>query len=182
MIHGKKVVVVLPAYNAERTLERTVAKLPADVVDEVIPRLDPSGLHLALLDPYNLGDLPFSVIKKLAEVKRMDLLIHVSAMDLKRDLPNYLRTEGPNHLDRFAPGWRRAVDAKQRQERIRQAIFEHWKSLIKGLGTTANDCVEAVENSKRSELYWLVFVARHELAHKLWKAIANVSSQPRLFD
>ncbi|MBI3970780.1 MAG: glycosyltransferase family 2 protein [Chloroflexi bacterium] len=36
MIHGKKVVVVLPAYNAERTLERTVAKLPADVVDEVL--------------------------------------------------------------------------------------------------------------------------------------------------
>jgi glycosyltransferase involved in cell wall biosynthesis len=36
MIHGKKVVVVLPAYNAERTLERTVAELPQDVVDDVL--------------------------------------------------------------------------------------------------------------------------------------------------
>ena len=49
-------------------------------VDQVIRALDPGGLHLALLDPFNLGDLPFTVIEKLAAVKRMDLLIHVSAM------------------------------------------------------------------------------------------------------
>ena len=36
MPHGKKVVVVLPAYNAEETLEATVADIPANVVDEVI--------------------------------------------------------------------------------------------------------------------------------------------------
>ena len=31
-----RVVVVLPAYNAERTLERTCAEIPRDVVDEII--------------------------------------------------------------------------------------------------------------------------------------------------
>ena len=36
MIHGKRVVVVLPAYNAAKTLERTYAEIPHDVVDEVI--------------------------------------------------------------------------------------------------------------------------------------------------
>jgi glycosyltransferase involved in cell wall biosynthesis len=36
MIDGKKIVVVLPAYNAERTLERTYAEIPHNVVDEVI--------------------------------------------------------------------------------------------------------------------------------------------------
>lgn len=36
MIHGKRVVVVLPAYNAARTLERTYSELPHEVVDEVI--------------------------------------------------------------------------------------------------------------------------------------------------
>ncbi len=35
MIDGKKVVVVMPAYNAEQTLERTVAEVPA-LVDEII--------------------------------------------------------------------------------------------------------------------------------------------------
>jgi glycosyltransferase involved in cell wall biosynthesis len=35
MIDGKKIVVVMPAYNAEQTLERTVAEVPA-LVDEII--------------------------------------------------------------------------------------------------------------------------------------------------
>lgn len=36
MIHGKKVVVVLPAYNAALTLEQTYREIPFDIVDEVI--------------------------------------------------------------------------------------------------------------------------------------------------
>lgn len=36
MINGKKVVVVMPAYNAGKTLEQTYAEIPADIVDQVI--------------------------------------------------------------------------------------------------------------------------------------------------
>lgn len=36
MIHGKKVVVVMPAYNAAKTLEQTYDEIPREVVDEVI--------------------------------------------------------------------------------------------------------------------------------------------------
>ncbi len=36
MYKGKKVVVVLPAYNAELTLEKTYKEIPFDIVDEVI--------------------------------------------------------------------------------------------------------------------------------------------------
>ena len=36
MIHGKKIVVVMPAYNAEKTLEQTYSEIPMDIVDEVI--------------------------------------------------------------------------------------------------------------------------------------------------
>ncbi|MDE2291362.1 MAG: glycosyltransferase family 2 protein [Elusimicrobia bacterium] len=35
-VKGRKVVVVLPAYNAEKTLERTVATIPAGVADEIV--------------------------------------------------------------------------------------------------------------------------------------------------
>ena len=35
MIDGKKVIVVMPAYNAEQTLERTVAEVPS-LVDEIV--------------------------------------------------------------------------------------------------------------------------------------------------
>ena len=36
MYNNKKVVVVLPAYNAEKTLEQTLSEVPMDIVDELI--------------------------------------------------------------------------------------------------------------------------------------------------
>jgi glycosyltransferase involved in cell wall biosynthesis len=36
MINNKKIVVVLPAYNAEKTLEQTYKEIPFDIVDEVV--------------------------------------------------------------------------------------------------------------------------------------------------
>ncbi|MBK6353448.1 MAG: glycosyltransferase family 2 protein [Saprospiraceae bacterium] len=36
MFQNKKIVVVLPAYNAEKTLEKTIREIPFDIVDEVI--------------------------------------------------------------------------------------------------------------------------------------------------
>ena len=36
MVGDKKIVVVLPAYNAELTLEKTYREIPFDIVDEVV--------------------------------------------------------------------------------------------------------------------------------------------------
>jgi glycosyltransferase involved in cell wall biosynthesis len=36
MLNGKKIVVVMPAYNAERTLRRTYEEIPHEIVDDVI--------------------------------------------------------------------------------------------------------------------------------------------------
>lgn len=160
---------------------RTFVGEAETVVDEVLGALEPRGLHLAFLDPYNLAALPFAVIEKLARVPHMDLIIHVSAADLVRNLARYTSPTGPKHLDRFAPNWRASVDISQKQELVRRGIFRHWLSLIKALGTSANDVIEGVENAKHVDLYWLVFVSRHRLAHKLWVDIANVTPQRRLF-
>ena len=43
MIHGKKVVVVLPAYNAALTLEQTYREIPFDLVDDVVLVDDAGG-------------------------------------------------------------------------------------------------------------------------------------------
>ena len=42
MFHGKKIVVVMPAYNAARTIERTYHEIPLDLVDEVVVTDDAS--------------------------------------------------------------------------------------------------------------------------------------------
>src|SRR5207253_10724005 len=50
MLQGKKVIVVLPAYKAEATLERTYADLPHAIVDQVLLVDDASNdgtAHLA---------------------------------------------------------------------------------------------------------------------------------------
>lgn len=35
MLNGQKIIVVMPAYNAEKTLVQTVAEIPRDIVDEI---------------------------------------------------------------------------------------------------------------------------------------------------
>ena len=36
MIHNKKIVIVMPAYKADKTLELTYKNIPHDIVDEII--------------------------------------------------------------------------------------------------------------------------------------------------
>lgn len=43
MLKGKKIVVVLPAFNAAQTLEKTYREIPLDIVDEVVLVDDDSG-------------------------------------------------------------------------------------------------------------------------------------------
>ncbi len=65
MIGGKKVIVVLPAYNAAKTLESTYTEIPKDIVDDIILVDDASqdetvkiaggiGIH-TIVHPENLG-------------------------------------------------------------------------------------------------------------------------------
>jgi glycosyltransferase involved in cell wall biosynthesis len=65
MIRGKKVVIVMPAYNASKTLRSTYAEVPRDIVDEIILVDDASrdetvavakelGLH-TIVHPKNRG-------------------------------------------------------------------------------------------------------------------------------
>jgi glycosyltransferase involved in cell wall biosynthesis len=49
MLNNKKIVVILPAYNAERTLEKTYAEIPFDIVDEVLLVDDASHDNTALI-------------------------------------------------------------------------------------------------------------------------------------
>lgn len=49
MIDGKKIVVVLPAYNAEHTLRQTFDEIPGDIVDEVVLVDDKSSDRTAIV-------------------------------------------------------------------------------------------------------------------------------------
>ncbi len=54
MINGKKVVVIMPAYNAEKTLEKTYREIPFDIVDDVI-LVDDSSTDKTVEEAKRLG-------------------------------------------------------------------------------------------------------------------------------
>jgi glycosyltransferase involved in cell wall biosynthesis len=49
MLNNRKITVVLPAYNAEKTIERTVDEIPRDIVDDIILTDDASWDNTAEL-------------------------------------------------------------------------------------------------------------------------------------
>lgn len=145
----------------------------ATTVDRIIDRLNKYALHFAFLDPYNLAGLPFEVIRKLARLERMDILIHVSAQDINRNLRTYVeRTASP--LDTFAPGWRQQIDVGRPDHYVRAKIFEHWRGLLKTVGMKTAEAAELVTGSNNQPLYWLAFAARHPLALKFWEEIRGI--------
>ncbi len=54
MYNGKKVVVVLPAYNAALTMEKTIAEIPMDIVDDLV-LVDDNSTDNSIEVAQNLG-------------------------------------------------------------------------------------------------------------------------------
>lgn len=148
-----------------------------DVAPRIVAQLNPYGFHFAFLDPYNLDALPFTIVEVLSRLKHIDILIHVSALDLQRNLDAYTRPED-NRLERFAPGWRQHVRLDRSQPSIRAALLSYWAGKFETLGLSPAERAELVSGQERNQrLYWLVLVSREKLARDFWDKIRNVSGQ-----
>lgn len=145
-----------------------VPGLATDTAAAIAGRLHPRALHFAFIDPFNLGAFDFGVVETLSRLQRIDMLVHVSKMDLQRNLGfNLVRQE--TAFDRFAPGWRENVNLQQSQPRIRRDIFEYWRGLVDKTGVSTSVDMKLIRGNRNQPLYWLLLAARHDLAHKLWK-------------
>lgn len=144
----------------------------------LLPTLNPTGFNLAFLDPFNIEALPFSVIQTLAQAPRMDLLIHVSIMDLLRNVRAMM---GSGKLDRFAPGWENHVNMVGTNSVLMMRIFSYWRGLLINLGYKISTNIERVTGNRNQPLYWLVLASKHDLADKLWGEVSEVGIQRRLF-
>ncbi len=149
------------------------------VSEQLTKQLNPYALHFALIDPFNLM-LPFGVIRHLAGLKRIDLLIHVSAMDLQRNWGRYTQ-QAHSPLDEFAPGWREGVDLAQSEETARLQFVQYWVESLKKLGFEGEVRFELITGSKNQPLYWLVLVTKHEIAQKFWKTAAQKGKTQQMF-
>lgn len=127
------------------------------------------GLNFAFLDPFSIGALDFGIFTTLAKLKRIDILAHVSKMDLQRNLGINVAAEN-SQFDKFAPGWRDAVDLNQQQATIRRDVMEYWRKSVANTGIATSEDTRLITGSKGQHLYWLLLAAKHDLAHTFWKA------------
>lgn len=151
-----------------------------DTVSQIVRVLEPNGLHLAFLDPYNLSALPSTILEELSKLKRMDMLIHVSLVDLHRNLRSYISNQnGP--LDIFIRGWRSKVDTNAPDFEVRRQLLECWINNIRLLGfEVRSDSIEKVTGATNQPLYLLVFASKNKIANDFWEKIRNISPQRQL--
>src|SRR5215467_14208588 len=80
------------------------------------------ALNFVFVDPYNLGAFDFRVIEIFAGLRYIDLLVHISKMDLQRNTGMNIAAQ-QFAFDNFGPGWRDAVNLNQRHAGVRREVF-----------------------------------------------------------
>ncbi|WP_246679226.1 three-Cys-motif partner protein TcmP [Mesorhizobium sp. B2-6-2] len=141
-------------------------------------RTPPHGLNFAFLDPFSLEALDYEAIKSLAQIKRIDMLVHVSTMDLQRNLKLNLTAED-SAFDSFAPGWRDVLEIRSKA-RTREDLLTYWRELVSKTGIWTSEDVRLIKGSRGQRLYWLLLAAGHDLAHRFWKSVAPKDGQASL--
>jgi three-Cys-motif partner protein len=153
-------------------------KGPASVaLPRIVNQLSSSGLHLALLDPHNLGTLSFDLFECLSKLQRIDVIVHVSLSDLQRNVDRYT-SKAHEQFDKFAPGWREHINPEMNQAALRAAIMEYWTNRVVSLGLPRARHCELIRGTNRQRLYWLIFLAKHKLPHAFWAKITSISKAP----
>lgn len=147
---------------------------PADsTVFSIVDAIPKGALCLAYLDPYNLQYLTFNIIEHLATLKHMDIAVHFSTMDLRRNILLEYNADRAR-FDLTAPGWREHIDP---QAFIRgdadEAFFDYWCGLVTGLGFTISKRMPLVRDDGNRPLYHLVFFSRHPLPNRIWGDVAQ---------
>jgi three-Cys-motif partner protein len=143
-----------------------------------VARVDPGGLHFAFLDPHNLGTLSFELLKLLARLDRVDIIVHVSIADLRRNADRYT-SDDYKQFDIFAPGWRDAIDHRNMNSAtLRSEILGYWSDQVTQLGLTKAPHSEQIKGPGNQQLYWLSLLSRSKLAHTLWEAISSATREP----
>jgi three-Cys-motif partner protein len=153
-----------------------------EAAEQFVAQANPYGLHFAFLDPHNLGSLDFRIIKSLSSLKRIDMLIHVSAMDLQRNIGAQLglSRDDTDQFDAFAPGWRQKIDTTGPKHEVRRRVVEYWTSMVAELGVAPSSEARLIKGSRGQRLYWLMLSSRHSLAKKFWSVIGRSDGQGEL--
>lgn len=143
-------------------------------IGEIVRNIPEHGYNFALVDPFAASALKFSTIKRLAAVKRMDLLIHFPTGSMKRNwLLDYEELLG-------LPKAQWGVDMTQPSDITR--LIPVLRRQLVAFGYNADEVyinTPAIRNSSNTILYHLVFASKDPLGHKIWKSITDTRHNQR---
>lgn len=146
------------------------------------------SLNLAFLDPAGI-DLCWSTVETLAQINRMDLVIHYPQMGLARSMPQAIELDDESKVDLFFGGreWREIYRRWQSKRGLHRRLIDHYKKKLRNLGyeevLRGDEPEPLIRNEKRrAPLYRLVFASKHPLGHNFWRAVTSrdVHGQRRL--
>jgi three-Cys-motif partner protein len=147
-----------------------------------IPDVWPS-LNLAFLDPNGVDELKWNIIAELAQMKRMDLIIHYSQQGVERLVKNSVDSPKETALDRFFGDsvWRDIyIKNKDSVGGYHRPLINYYKFKLKQLGYMEVKDDEEIwteplmRNQKNAPLYRLLFASKSELGVKFWKDITRI--------
>lgn len=148
-------------------------------VEEILSKIPQySSQHKVLtfcfVDPYNLGNLHFATIKKLAS-RFVDFLVHLPAMDPIRNKELYSNASDNDTVDQFLDDseWRAAWKQEQAHTSFPFFIAQQFNIRMTKLGYAEGikDSVFVRSTTKNLPLYRLGFFTRHPLGTKFWREI-----------
>ena len=135
--------------------------------NEVVGKINPSGLSLAFVDPTGI-DVHFDTIQKLTAARRVDLLMNIQfGMDIKRNFQRYLKKKQGSDLDLFLGGNVPWEEIKEPIDAIRL-----YQNRIKRLNyATVEYHIVEVRNTREVPMYFLFFASKHPRGLDFWKKV-----------
>ncbi len=143
-----------------------------------------SVFNIAFLDPTGL-ELHWETVRKLAQMKIMDLIINFSTSTLLRSIgKGYYES-----VDRFfgTPEWRKVYDPTKGPGVRREALIGFYRQNLEQFGYKIFHLDQIpsgeyipVHNSKNVQVYSMIFASKNELGEELWQAAAKSVKPPKL--
>jgi three-Cys-motif partner protein len=162
-----------------RAPEKDVDIIPGDCNDVIEKiKLPPGSLALAFIDPTGVSPLAFETIRKLAENRKVDLIINFhEGMGIRMNLRQYTRSEA-NALDRFmgTSMWKERYGKSLKSfNQVCSEIAKEYLGNLRALGYIAVDSDWIpVKTHKNTLLCYLVFASKHPRGNDLWRKIKQI--------
>jgi hypothetical protein len=73
------------------------------------------------------------------------------------------------------------VDVAQPEDSTRLSFIRYWVGLLRRLGFEGDTQFELITGPKNQPLYWLVLIAKHEIARRFWRTATQRGKTPQMF-